>query len=383
MKPGLRLPHHFSVKTMTAAHNMHAQPTATPDASRSGQSPWQVLAVTLVGWSFIAPIGHAQETTPQRGTATAAAVQTSRLDKVWVMPVRTAPAQVVARNESRLAAEVSGPLLQWTADVGATVKAGQVLAQIDATDLDLALQRAQAARDAAQARLALAQAQLERAKGLVAQGFISQEALAQRETEVALLLAERDSMQAQWQTARRQRDKATVRAPFAGAVVQRLAQTGEMVAPGSVLFVLAQTGQSEVSAQLTPSELTGLRSASTVKFEPDDGTAAVTVRLLRATPTLQGTSRTQTVRLGFTATPAAAPGSSGVLRWNDPTPHLPVGLIVKRGNALGIFVKEAERARFVPLPAAQEGRATPVALPGDTLVVVQGQASLRDGQALN
>ncbi len=341
-----------------------------------------VLALALAGWLGFAPMGHAQDAAPQASATPVATVQISRLDAVWVMPARSAPAQVVARNESRLAAEVSGPLLRWNADVGANVKSGEVLAQIDPTDLDLALQRAQAARDAAQARLALAQAQSQRARELVAQGFFSQEALAQRETEVALLQAERDSAQAQWQTARRQRDKATVRAPFAGAVVQRLAQVGEMVAPGTVLFVLAQTGQAEVSAQVTPAELGGLRAARTLQFEPDTGTA-LPVRLLRATPTLQGTSRTQTARLGFVGAQQAAAGSSGVLRWNDPTPHVPVGLMVQRGDALGIFVKEAGRARFVPLPGAQEGRATPVGLPGDTLVVVQGQASLRDGQSLN
>ncbi len=350
--------------------------TPTPATIRA------LLALALTGCGWFAPLGHAQETATPATAAAPAKVQTSRLDAVWVKPVRTAPAQVVARNESRLAAEVSGPLVRWTADVGATVKSGEVLAQIDPTDLDLALQRAQAARDAAQARLTLAQAQLQRARELVAQGFFSQEALAQRQTEVALLQAERDSAQAQWQTARRQRDKATVRAPFAGAVVQRLAQTGEMVVPGTVLFVLAQTAQAEVSAQLTPAELTGLRATPQAQFEPDDGTAALPVRLLRATPTLQGTSRTQTARLGFAGAQSAA-GSSGVLRWTDPAPHVPVGLMVKRGTAVGIFVQDAGRARFVPLPGAQEGRAAPVTLPGDTVVVVQGQASLRDGQTLN
>lgn len=342
-----------------------------------------LLALALAGCGWFAPLGHAQESVAPAKAATPAKVQTSRLDAVWVKPARTAPAQVVARNESRLAAEVSGPLLRWTADVGATVKAGEVLAQIDPTDLDLALQRAQATRDAAQARLTLAQSQLQRARELVAQGFFSQEALAQRQTEVALLQAERDSAQAQWQTTRRQRDKATVRAPFAGAVVQRLAQTGEMVAPGTVLFVLAQTGQAEVSAQVTPAELTGLRATPQAQFEPDDGSTALPVRLLRATPTLQGTSRTQTARLGFASPQSAPAGSSGVLRWTDPSPHVPVGLMVRRGAALGIFVQDAGRARFVPLPGTQEGRAAPVTLPGDTVVVVQGQASLRDGQALN
>lgn len=351
---------------------------------------WAVasLAASLacLGTSSFAQNGAA---TPPPAPPTApanasAAIQAARLDAVWVYPARSAVAQVVPRNESRLAAEVSGPVLRWYADVGSTVRAGDTLAQIDPTDLDLALQRAQAARDAAQARLTLAQAQLQRARELVAQGFFSQEALAQRQTEVALLQAERDSAQAQWQTARRQRDKATVRAPFAGAVVQRLAQTGEMVAPGTVLFMLAQTGEPEISTQVTPDEVAGLRAARDMTFDPDGGSGPLPVRLLRVTPTLQGVSRTQTARLAFTAPTAGAPaGSSGVLRWNDPTPHVPPALVVRRGAQLGVFVKEQGRARYVPLPGAQEGRAAPVSLPAATHIVVQGQASLRDGQPLN
>jgi hypothetical protein len=80
-------------------------------------------------------------------------VEAARLDASQVFPVRDAPARVRARNVSRLSAEVAGTLQQWTADVGASVKRGQVLARIDPRDQELGLQRARAALDASQARL--------------------------------------------------------------------------------------------------------------------------------------------------------------------------------------------------------------------------------------
>lgn len=330
-------------------------------------------------------VASAQSSAPPAAGTASVAIHTAPLSTVWVQPERSAAAQVLARNEARLAAEVPGTVLRWYADVGQTVRAGQVLAQIDPTDLDLALRRAEAARDAAQARLNLAQSQLKRAQELVAQGFFSQEALSQRETEVALLSAERSSAQAQWQTAQRQRAKTTLRAPFAGTVTQRLAQTGEMLAPGSVLFVVTQTAQAEVSAQLPPAEVAGLRASPSVHFEADSGLRQpVAVRWLRTSAALQGGSRTQTVRLGFVQADATPPpGSSGVLRWRDPTPHLPPSLVVRRGEQLGVFVREGNQARFVPLPGAQEGRAAATTLNASTPIVVRGQASLRDGQPLN
>ena len=346
---------------------------------------WAALCGLWLAAAWLPNLTQAQPATPTAAANDPLPLRTARLDSVWLQPARSAPAVVLARNESRLAAEVSGTLLEWRADVGASVRAGEVLARIDPRDLALAEQRAAAARDAAAARLKLGQAQLQRARELVAQGFFSAEALAQRETEVILQQADLASAQAQWQTARRQLDKATLRAPFHGSVVQRLAQQGEAVAPGTPLYVLAQRDGAEIQATVDPTQVAGLRQARNPVFEPQTGGAALPVRLLRVSPTLQSGSRSQTVRLAPATTAQAIPasGSAGVLHWQDPQPHVPATLVVRRGGQLGLFVADGGQARFVALPEAQEGRPATVTLSGDTLVVVQGQARLQDGQPLN
>lgn len=312
------------------------------------------------------------------------AIETARLDSVWVQPARSASAQVLARNESRLTAEVQGTLLRWTVDVGAQVRKGDLLAQIDPKDMELAQQRAQAARDAAQARLTLGEAQLTRARELVAQGFFSQEALAQRETEVALQRAEVANAEAQLQTARRQLSKTRIHAPFSGTVVQRLAQLGEPVTPGSVLYVLSQSHASELHANVTPQDVPSLQRAKQITFEPQGSGDKLPLRLLRVTATVQSSTRMQSARLAFAQADRAAPaGTTGLLHWNDPAPHVPATLIVKRGQTLGVFVREGNAIRFVALPHAQEGRAALVTLPGQTQLVVKGQATLQDGQKLD
>ena len=358
------------------------------------------LAAALLFGLLSASSALGQNTNPQTQAATAAttSVQTARLDSVWLQPERSAAATVLARNESRLSAEVGGRVLSWGADVGATVRRGDLLLQIDPTDHELALQRAQAGRDAAMSRLQLGLAQLQRARDLVAQGFFSKEALTQRETEVALQQADLASAEAQLRSARRQLERTRVLAPFAGTVVQRTAQVGETVAPGTPLFVLAESGAAEVQAHVPPAEVPGLRRAGAWQFQPQGSALTYPLRLLRVSATVQAANRTQAVRLGWAeaaapgAAPATAPGaapgtappgSSGVLRWRDPQPHIPAALMVRRGDALGIFVRQGQQARFIGLPGAQEGRAVATQLPPDTLVVVRGQAALTDGQALN
>ncbi|HEX5737789.1 MAG TPA: efflux RND transporter periplasmic adaptor subunit [Hydrogenophaga sp.] len=349
------------------------------------------LVVLILAMALPCASGQAQSTTPTATTEPAApartSVETSTLDQVWLLPKREAPANVVARNESKLAAEVSGTLMRWGPDVGASVKRGELLAQIDPRDHELAVQRAQASLNASQARLKLAQAQLQRSRELVAQGFFSREALAQRETEVALVQTEVNSARAQLASEQRQLAKTRLRAPFAGTVRERMAQTGEAVAPGTVLYVLVETGHNEVNATLSPADVAGLRRATDLKLHTREG--EFPVRLLRVAETVTAPARTQAARLAFvdtTHTPAA--GASGTLRWQERQPHLPPSLMVRRDGALGVFVVQGEgaqaTARFVPVPGAQESRATPspASLDGNVHVVARGQEALQNGQAI-
>jgi RND family efflux transporter MFP subunit len=314
-------------------------------------------------------------------------VDAQPLEKVWLLPQREAPADVVARNESKLSAEVSGSVLRWNADVGDSVKKGELLVQIDPRDYELAVQRARASLEAARSRLQLAQAQLQRSRELVAQGFFSQEALAQRETDVTLVQSDVTSAGAELATAQRQLAKTRLVAPFSGSVRARMAQTGEAVSPGTVLYELVEDGHNEVSATLIPADVAGLRSATAPQLHTREG--QYPVRLLRVANTVTAPARTQAARLAFTD-PANTPASgvSGTLRWQERQPHLPPQLMVRRNGSLGVFVVQGDgaqaSAQFVTLTGAQESRATPVpqSLPGTIRVVVRGQEALQDGQAI-
>ncbi len=306
-------------------------------------------------------------------------VDVQPLSALVIHPQREAAASVLARNESKVAVEVNGVLLRWTAEVGSNVDKGEVLAEIDPRDFRLALQRAQAALEGALARLKQAELQLARSRVLVAQGFFSREALLQRETELALMQSEVASNRAQSASAQHQLAKTTVRAPFAAGVKQRLAQAGEVVAPGTVLYVLTENGSAEVGAHLPPADVAGLRHAHEVFFATQG--QSYPLRLLRVVATVSAPARTQEVRLAFArgSAPPVPPGSDGRLLWREAHPHLPAALLVRRGNALGVFIEQGGHARFVALPGAQEGRAVPLALPLDTRLVVRGQATLQDG----
>ena len=336
-----------------------------------------LCALAALAWA--APAAAQPASAPSAGDGAQATgpvrVRLAPFQSVAIAPRREATAVVVPRNESRIAAEVGGTVLRWGPDTGAGVARGALLVEIDPTDLRLTRDRAQAALAAAKARADLARAQLQRARELVAQGFLSQEALAARETELALAEADAAAQTLALASADRALAKARVTAPFDAAVRQRLVQAGETVAPGAPMYVLVQTEGAEVSAQLSPEDAESLRQATERQFVRPDG-QATPLALARVAKTLNSPARTVEVRL---TAQCAVPGRDGRLVWVGPRPHVPAALLVRRGGRLGVFSVQDGRARFVPVPGAQEGRAAPAALLPDMPVVTEGQQALRDG----
>lgn len=294
-------------------------------------------------------------------------------------PQREAPAFAVSLNESRLSAEVSAAVKEVAFDVGQVAPKGAVLIRLETRDYELGVARAQAALESSRARARLAGQQLDRARELAKQNFYSAEALTQKETEFAVQQAQVRLDEAQLAQAKRNLEKCTLRAPFQAIVRSRQAQVGELAAPGTPLMTLAEATRIEVAAQVPPRDIESLKGAAEARFTGSGG--EFRVKLLRVSPAISREARTVDVRLAFVE-PPAAPGADGRILWNDPQPHLPAELVSKRGAAFGVFVLEGDKARFVVLPGAQEGR--PVASPqlDGRLIVTEGRHALADGQAV-
>ncbi len=84
------------------------------------------------------------------------------------------PGRLEAYSQAQLFARVSGYIKEWNADIGTPVKSGQLLAEIDAPDLDQQIMQAEADVATAKANLELAQQTLDRGRSLITSGAVSQ-----------------------------------------------------------------------------------------------------------------------------------------------------------------------------------------------------------------
>lgn len=312
--------------------------------------------------------------------AAPAPVKTRPLAELTVHPLREASAQTVSLNLAKLSAEIPARIDSIPVEPGQRIARGGVVARLDCADARIAAQRAQASLESAQARLKLAQQQLQRSSELAAKNFISSDALDAKRTDVDVVTAEVRLNAAAHAAAQRDVGKCTVRSPFPAIVEARLAQVGELASPGTPIVQLWDTSRLQLAAQVQAADAERLPRAAPVFVSQG---REVAVKLLRVSPAINPAARTREARFAFTGA-APAPGSHGVLRWRDPEPYLPADYLVRRGDRLGVFVLNGTRARFVPLPGAQEGRpAAATALPAGTAVVTDGRFALQDGAAVN
>lgn len=333
-----------------------------------------MLAWLAILTGTLAACGEREAAKPA-AQATLPEVAAAPFADIALYPEREAPATALGRNEARIAAEVSARVLAIAADSGDVVKAGQVLVRLDPRDAELALARAEAALLQVDARLKQAEAQIQRARSLREKNFISAEALTLRETELTAAQADVQAARANRDSARRGVEKCTVLAPFAGIVRSRTAQVGELAAPGSLLLSLAESADVQVVAQVQSRDADGLADA-TPEFVAGD--RRYVLKLLRISSAVSREARTVEARYAF-AGQSAAPGSEGRLVWRDPRPHIAADYILRRNGEQGVFVIEQGKARFQPLPGAQEGRPARADLAAATDVVTRGRHALQDG----
>lgn len=154
--------------------------------------------------------------------------------------------EVRARTESRLGFRVGGKLVQRPAEVGQRVQAGQLLAQLDAQDLALSSQAAQAQVSAAQTQRDLAAADLKRFQELLAQGFVSGAEIERRQATLQSAEATLRQARAQGAVQGNQAGYARLLADGAGVVLAVDAEVGQVVAAGAPVVRVARDGARDV-----------------------------------------------------------------------------------------------------------------------------------------
>lgn len=153
------------------------------------------------------------------------------------------PGRLEAYSQAQIYARVSGYIKEWKADIGMPVKAGQLLAEIDAPDLDQQIMQSQAAVASAQANATLSKATFERGQSLIQSGSVSKQDLDQRTADYSNKQGLARAAQADLDRMRVLEKYKRITAPFDGLVTARATDVGALITAGAsggpALFVVS------------------------------------------------------------------------------------------------------------------------------------------------
>lgn len=284
-----------------------------------------------------------------------------------------------------------GQVVRVTVDAGDWVQQGQVLAVIDRS-----VQVQQAAAQAAQIEVAradanLAQANLDRALQLVARGFVSK-------ADVDRLTATRDAAaarvkvaQAQLSEQRARNQRLNILAPATGYVLSRAVEPGQTVGGGTpALFTIASGGEMEMLAQLSEEQLTKLSVGTVASITPTGSDQTFQGQVWQIAPVIDQTSRQGTARIALPFNPALRPGGFATARISSGSFRatvLPESAVLADPKGSFVYIVGADKKvtrRGVKTGAVTaQGVAITEGLTGTERVVLRAGGFLNPGETVN
>jgi RND family efflux transporter MFP subunit len=296
---------------------------------------------------------------------------------------------VRARVEAPLGFRVPGKLERRAVEIGSRVKAGDVVATLDATDLKLGVIAAEANVEAARARVEVAKDQLSRVAALQAKGHVAKAAFDRAELDATQATRALEAAEAQAEQARNQTQYTTLTADADGIVTRVAAEPGQVVAAGSPVAVIARDGDKEVVVAVPETEIGALSPGQSVgvRLYADTGaTLAGTVRDIAGAA--DPASRTFQVRVAIGTAEAARLGMTASVDLTIPMAtagfEVPLTAFTEKDGVKTVYVADPATNTVAPRAVTVEGatagglRVTGGLAKGD-LVVVAGVQFLQPG----
>ncbi len=275
------------------------------------------------------------------------------------------PGRLEAYSRAAIYARVSGYLKSWKVDIGATVAAGEVLAEIDAPDLDQQLNQARADLASAKASATLSEATLNRRKALLSANFVSMQEIDERTADLANKRAAVNAQQANVDRLEALAGYKTITAPFAGVVTTRNTDIGALISGGGgagpPMFVIADVSKLRVYVDVPQSYVPAIRigaaAAIVAPDYPDRTFSAVVESSSQSVDVASGTTRMQ-LKLD-NARRELMPGGYASVRLtlaDEAVPlHIPASALIFDQHGLRVAtVADGDRVRFKTIRIARD-----------------------------
>jgi RND family efflux transporter MFP subunit len=229
-----------------------------------------LLASAVVGYGFIQRAQSKQEVVQWTSAQAIPTVTLAQLIPGGTHQTLTLPGNIQPFNKAALLARVNGYVKSWDHDIGTTVKAGQVLATIDAPDLDQQLSQAKATLASVRANHQIASLTASRNNILLQKQIVAQQLADQTDADAKAKEAVVDANEANVRQLEAMQSFKTLSAPFDGVVTARNVELGMLInsgGSGQPLFEVSDLHRVRIYVQVPQSFSAGLIPGMKAKFE--------------------------------------------------------------------------------------------------------------------
>ena len=374
---------------------------------------WVVAALLLLGgcgWWFTRP-GPVEVETAQ--------VRSLRADGGGGRTLLNASGYVTTRLEATVSSKITGKVSEILIEEGMKVEKDQVVAKLDASNVEAGLRLAEAQLQAANLMLAeieplaeFANTELKRLRGLDRSGSVSRSELGKAEADARIMQAKIIRQRADIAVAERQVDErkqqledTVIRAPFAGVVTTKDSQPGEMISPMSAgggftrtgICTLVDMGSLEIEVDVNESFINRVKPGQTVEATLDAYPDwKIPCKVAAIIPTADRQKATVKVRVAFSALdPRILPQMGVKVAFQSDESAAPAGrreiLTIPKsavrengGRHIAWVVRDgkAERRAITLDPSPGDDRTVLAGLAAGETVVVNPPSDLTDGAAV-
>ena len=275
------------------------------------------------------------------------------------------PASLYAMQETTIYARTNGYLKRWHVDIGDQVKTGQVLAEIEAPEVDRELDQAHAARAQVRANLDLARVTAERYAGLLKEEAVSPQEVDEKRGVHEARKADYAAAEANLRRLEQMKSFQRVIAPFSGTIVARNVDVGSLIQAGSAsssgwLFKLAQTETIRAHAAVPQSSMRLIKIGMTVDLVvPELGERVFPAKVMRSAGAFDSATRTMVVEMHVPNRGGPLlPGMYAQARINlvnaEPNIQIPINALMVGGD--GTRVATVDASGVVHIKAVKLGR---------------------------
>ena len=230
-----------------------------------------LLAIAVVGYGFMTRAQSKQEVVQWTNTQAIPTVALAQLNPGGTHQTLTLPGNIQPFNRAAIFARVNGYVKSWDHDIGSSVKAGQVLATIDAPDLDQQLGQAKATLASVRANHQIASLTANRNNILLQKQIVAQQLADQTTADEKAKEAVVDANEANVRQLEAMQSFKTLAAPFDGVVTARNVELGMLInsggGSGQALFEVSDLHRVRINVQVPQSFTAGLVPGMKATFE--------------------------------------------------------------------------------------------------------------------